>query len=73
MLAKVIVMATGMDDIYVTLDELEIFTRAVERWDIKAMVQLLDYIKICYLAPFNATNEMVYDILNEQAINVQLK
>ncbi|OIT20040.1 PREDICTED: (-)-camphene/tricyclene synthase, chloroplastic-like [Nicotiana attenuata] len=72
MLTKVIAFIVVLDDIYDvygTLEELEIFTDAVERWDIKAMEQLPDYMKICYLALFNSTNEMAYDILKEKGIN----
>ncbi|XP_015162878.1 (-)-camphene/tricyclene synthase, chloroplastic-like isoform X2 [Solanum tuberosum] len=73
MLTKNIALITVIDDIYDvygTLDELEIFTHAVERWDVKAMEQLPDYMKICYLSLFNTTNEMAYHILKEQGINV---
>ncbi|XP_016477039.1 terpineol synthase, chloroplastic-like isoform X1 [Nicotiana tabacum] len=73
MLTKVIVFIVVLDDIYDvfgSLDEMEILTDAVERWDIKAMEQLPDYMKICYLALFNSTNEMAYDILKEKGINV---
>ncbi|XP_059313798.1 (R)-linalool synthase TPS5, chloroplastic-like isoform X2 [Lycium ferocissimum] len=73
MLTKVVAFIVVMDDIYDvygTLNELEIFTDAVERWDIKAMKRLPDYMKLCYLALFNSTNEMAYDILKEQGINV---
>ncbi|XP_015062510.1 (-)-camphene/tricyclene synthase, chloroplastic-like [Solanum pennellii] len=73
MLAKNIAFLVVIDDIYDvygSLDELEIFTRAVERWDIKAMEQLPDYMKLCYLSLFNTTNEMAYHILKQQGINV---
>ncbi|XP_060167938.1 (R)-linalool synthase TPS5, chloroplastic-like isoform X2 [Lycium barbarum] len=73
MLTKVVALIVVIDDIYDvygTLNELEIFTDAVERWDIKAMERLPDYMKLCYLALFNSTNEMAYDILKEQGINV---
>ncbi|KAH0762472.1 hypothetical protein KY290_018545 [Solanum tuberosum] len=73
MLTKNIALIVVIDDIYDiygTLDELEIFTHAVERWDVKAMEQLPDYMKICYLSLLNTTNEMAYHILKEQGINV---
>ncbi|PIN06030.1 Vetispiradiene synthase [Handroanthus impetiginosus] len=53
MLAKTIAMISVIDDTYDsygTVDELEIFTHAVERWDIKEMNTLPDYMKICYKA-----------------------
>lgn len=49
------VLITTIDDVYDvygTLDELELFTNAVERWDKTAMEQLPDYMKICFLALF---------------------
>ncbi|XP_058215794.1 terpene synthase 10-like isoform X1 [Rhododendron vialii] len=57
-------------DVYGTLDELEIFTSAVERWDISAIEQLPDYMKICYLALLNSINEMGYETLKEQGIHI---
>jgi (-)-alpha-terpineol synthase len=56
-------------DVYGTLDELELFTNAVERWDITAMQQLPDYMKICFLALFNSINEIGYYTLKEQGVH----
>ncbi|KAK6129778.1 hypothetical protein DH2020_036485 [Rehmannia glutinosa] len=53
MLAKTIAMISIIDDTYDsygTLDELAIFTDAIERWDIKEIDKLPDYMKICYKA-----------------------
>ncbi|PHT98653.1 (-)-camphene/tricyclene synthase, chloroplastic [Capsicum chinense] len=72
MLAKVTAMATVIDDIYDvygTLDELELFTHAVERMEIDAMDELPDYMKVCYLALFNTTTEIAYHVLKDQGIN----
>ncbi|PIN02387.1 Vetispiradiene synthase [Handroanthus impetiginosus] len=52
-LAKSATMISMIDDTYDsygTIDELEIFTHAIERWDIKEMDKLPDYMKICYKA-----------------------
>ncbi|KAL6962446.1 lysase [Sarracenia purpurea var. burkii] len=57
-------------DVYGTLDELESFTKAVERWDISALEQLPAYMKICFLALFNSINEMGYETLKKQGIIV---
>ncbi|XP_057484919.1 (-)-alpha-terpineol synthase-like [Actinidia eriantha] len=57
-------------DVYGTLDELILFTSAVERWDITAMEPLPDYMKICFLSLFNSINEMGYDVLKEQGVNI---
>ncbi|KAF5949294.1 hypothetical protein HYC85_011287 [Camellia sinensis] len=73
MSTKVYTLMTIIDDIYDvygSLEELELFTNAVERWDISAMEQLLDYMKICFLALFNSINEMAYDALKEQGLHI---
>ncbi|KAL5841831.1 hypothetical protein ACOSQ3_012434 [Xanthoceras sorbifolium] len=73
MLTKVVALITVIDDfydVYGSLDELELFTDAVDRWDLKAMKQLPDYMKICFLALFNSVNEMAYNILKEQGLDV---
>ncbi|KAF8409446.1 hypothetical protein HHK36_005522 [Tetracentron sinense] len=57
-------------DVYGTLDELELFTDAVERWDVNAMEQLPDYMKICFLALYNSVNEMAYVVLKEQGSDI---
>ncbi|XP_058072943.1 alpha-terpineol synthase, chloroplastic-like [Magnolia sinica] len=57
-------------DIYGSLDELEIFTDAIERWDINAMVQLPQYMKMCFLALYNTVNEIAYNILKEQGLDI---
>ncbi|KAM3744344.1 hypothetical protein ACB098_06G046100 [Castanea mollissima] len=52
-LTKVLAMTSIIDDIYDaygTLDELEPFTKAIERWDISSTDQLPDYMQICYCA-----------------------
>ncbi|GMN30025.1 hypothetical protein TIFTF001_047980 [Ficus carica] len=71
MLTRVGVLITLIDDIYDvygTLDELEVFGNVLERWEINDMDQLPDYMKICFLATYNAVNEMGYDVLKEQGL-----
>ncbi|CAA2939102.1 terpene synthase 10-like [Olea europaea subsp. europaea] len=68
-LTKVNALVTTIDDIYDvygTLEELEVFTRIIERWDVNSIHQLPDYMQICYLALNNFVNEMAYDILKEK-------
>nr|AII32470.1 terpene synthase [Populus trichocarpa] len=68
-LTKVTSFITTIDDVYDVygvLDELEAFTEAVERWDVSAVRNLPDYMKLCFLALFNTVNEMAYDHLKEQ-------
>ncbi|XP_073313339.1 (-)-alpha-terpineol synthase-like [Primulina huaijiensis] len=73
MIAKLLVLGTMIDDIYDvygTLDELELFTLAVDRWDINALDHLPDYMKICFFALFNFVNQHSYDVLKTQGFNI---
>ncbi|KAM7522931.1 hypothetical protein LguiA_012833 [Lonicera macranthoides] len=73
MSTKVNSLVTIIDDIYDvygTLDELELFTNAVERWDVSAIEQLPDYMKICFFSLYNSINEMAYDVLKDQNSNI---
>ncbi|ESW04998.1 hypothetical protein PHAVU_011G143100, partial [Phaseolus vulgaris] len=48
---KVIALASTIDDLYDaygTIDELELFTSAIERWDICCLVALPKYMQLCY-------------------------
>ncbi|EXB39111.1 Myrcene synthase [Morus notabilis] len=70
---EVIAFITLIDDIYDvygTLDELELFTNAVERWDTDAMDELPDYMKMCFLAFYNSVNDMAFHLLKEQGIHI---
>ncbi|KAK6124436.1 hypothetical protein DH2020_041813 [Rehmannia glutinosa] len=72
-LTKIAVLITIMDDIYDvygTLDELEVFTETIERWDINGLDRLPEYMRICFLALFNLANEMAYHILRDQSFNI---
>nr|ACF94469.1 germacrene B synthase [Cistus creticus subsp. creticus] len=58
---KVIAMTSVLDDIYDvygTLDELEIFTEAILRWDINTISQLPSYMQIYYQAFIDVYSEM---------------
>ncbi|KAF5205855.1 Isoprene synthase protein [Thalictrum thalictroides] len=71
---KLTTLVTVIDDvydIYATLDEVKLFTNAIERWDVNAVEELPDYMKLCYMAIFNTTNEIGYDILKEQNSNAE--
>ncbi|XP_076911475.1 R-linalool synthase QH1, chloroplastic-like [Bidens hawaiensis] len=70
-LSKAITMITAIDDIYDvygTLDELEQFTDAIDRWDINAIEKLPDYMKICFLGFYNTINEISYNTLKNSEI-----
>ncbi|XP_024172082.1 (-)-germacrene D synthase [Rosa chinensis] len=66
-LCKIVAIIVVLDDVYDvhgTHEELELFTEAVERWDISALDLLpADYMKICY----QALLDIYADIENELA------
>nr|AIS39006.1 terpene synthase 1 [Salvia miltiorrhiza] len=67
--AKIITLITALDDvydIYGTLDELELFTDAIRRWDTESMNRLPYYMQLFYFVIYNLVSEMAYDILKEQ-------
>ncbi|OVA08088.1 Terpene synthase [Macleaya cordata] len=71
-LTKVNSLVTTIDDIYDvygSLDELKLFTDGVQRWDINTMADLPDYMKICFLALYDTTNEMAYHILRKHGVD----
>ncbi|KAK1429352.1 hypothetical protein QVD17_11560 [Tagetes erecta] len=70
-LAKIVTLTTAIDDvydIYATLDELEKYTDAIDRWDIHALEGLPDYMKICFLGYYNTINEIAYNTLADTNI-----
>ncbi|KAE8660928.1 Isoprene synthase [Hibiscus syriacus] len=58
-LTKTIKLVTILDDVYGTVDELEL-------WDVNILNDLPDYMKSCFLALYNTVNEIASDILKEQ-------
>ncbi|XP_041013560.1 myrcene synthase, chloroplastic-like [Juglans microcarpa x Juglans regia] len=72
MLTKVNSLITTIDDVYDvygTLEELELFTDAVERWDTNAMEQLPYYMQMCFLSLHNSINESAFDTLKQKGLN----
>ncbi|MCL7029217.1 hypothetical protein MKW94_005886 [Papaver nudicaule] len=70
---KIACLATVIDDIYDvygSLDELKLFTEAVERWDINTVENLPHYMKICFFAFYNTVNEMSYEVLRNNNLDV---
>nr|AGB05611.1 sesquiterpene synthase 2 [Valeriana officinalis] len=57
-------------DTYATLDEVRLFTQAIERWDVKEIEQLPSYMRVCFLVVFNLINELVFNALKEQDIDI---
>lgn len=68
MLTKFIAILSVIDDTYDaygTLEELKLFTDAMQRWDISAIVQLPDYMKELYKGILNFSNEIEKEMTNE--------
>ncbi|XP_021840973.2 probable terpene synthase 12 [Spinacia oleracea] len=55
-------------DVYGTIDEVELFTNAIKRWDINAIDELPDYMKLTFLALYNTINEIGYQILKQKGV-----
>ncbi|RDX62600.1 Isoprene synthase, chloroplastic, partial [Mucuna pruriens] len=66
---KLLVIVDDVYDIYGTLDELELFTDVVERWNVNTINTLPDYMILCFLAVYNTVNVMAYDIFKERGVN----
>nr|POE87208.1 putative terpene synthase 9 [Quercus suber] len=58
-----------MYDIYGSLDELECFTEAVNRWEMTIMVDLPENMQICYDAMHKFVNEIVGDVSKDHGLN----
>nr|ADK62524.1 geraniol synthase [Phyla dulcis]AMK97467.1 geraniol synthase [synthetic construct] len=72
-LAKTIAILLVIDDIFDTygkMEELALFTEAIRRWDLEAMETLPEYMKICYMALYNTTNEICYKVLKKNGWSV---
>ncbi|XP_063939801.1 beta-bisabolene synthase-like [Daucus carota subsp. sativus] len=70
---KILCLITTIDDvydIYGSLEELELFTDYVTRWDITEIDKLPKNIKTVLLAMFNTTNEIGYWTLKERNFNI---
>ncbi|XP_068312110.1 (-)-germacrene D synthase-like [Pyrus communis] len=61
----VLVVIDDIYDVYGTFEELELFTEAVERWDVSAMVHLPEYMKVCYQALLDLYAEIEEKLENE--------
>uniref|UniRef100_A0A803LNA8 Uncharacterized protein n=1 Tax=Chenopodium quinoa TaxID=63459 RepID=A0A803LNA8_CHEQI len=66
---KFITIIDDIYDVYGTIDELELFTNAIERWNINAVDELPDYMKLTFLALYNTVNEIGYEILKQKGFN----
>ncbi|KAK8484390.1 hypothetical protein V6N11_001648 [Hibiscus sabdariffa] len=71
-LTKFVCILTAIDDmydVYGTLPELELFTEAVNQWDIKAMKDLPEFMGACYLALLDFVNDLELEILKDHGSN----
>ncbi|KAM1256514.1 hypothetical protein PS2_030420 [Malus domestica] len=67
-LTKIIALVSVMDDIYdayATFKELEIFTGAIERWDMNCLDELPDYMQIFYHTLLSVINEIEEEMVKE--------
>ncbi|KAL0443445.1 UNVERIFIED_CONTAM: Germacrene-D synthase [Sesamum latifolium] len=72
MLTKILNMTSILDDIYDvygTLDDLQVFTDLVQRWDANALEQVPPYLRICYEALSDVYIEMENEV--EESYRVQ--
>ncbi|KAK6934150.1 Terpene synthase, metal-binding domain, partial [Dillenia turbinata] len=73
MATKVIQLITVIDDIYDvygSVEELELLTDFVDRWDISEIDKLPNSIKTCLLAVYNTTNEIGYWTIQKRNFNI---
>ncbi|KAL3730994.1 hypothetical protein ACJRO7_027940 [Eucalyptus globulus] len=64
-LTKVMVIVSIFDDvydIYATLEELELFTKAIERWAVDAKDGLPEYMQVCYETLLDLYDEIGYEV-----------
>ncbi|KAG6514955.1 hypothetical protein ZIOFF_025331 [Zingiber officinale] len=57
-------------DVYGTLDEHQLFTDAIDRWDLTAMDKLPEYMKLSFFALFNMVHEEGYWVMKETGLDV---
>nr|F6M8H7.1 RecName: Full=Probable sesquiterpene synthase; Short=SmSTPS [Santalum murrayanum]AEF32537.1 putative sesquiterpene synthase [Santalum murrayanum] len=68
---KVFTMISTIDDIYDaygTLDELKLFTKAMQRWDVGSLDQLPEYMKPCYKSILDVYNEIEEEMANQGSL-----
>ncbi|XP_022777388.1 (3S,6E)-nerolidol synthase 1-like [Durio zibethinus] len=66
---SLIYIIDDMFDVYGKLDELTLFTQAVDRWDYSAIDGLPDYMKICFKALNDITDEISHKVYKEHGWN----
>ncbi|CAM8991640.1 unnamed protein product [Rhodiola kirilowii] len=70
---SIIALISSVDDVYDlygTLEEVELLTDTIHRWDVDSMRQLPHYMKKCYFACYNRVNELAYEVLKLKGVDV---
>nr|E2E2N3.1 RecName: Full=(E)-beta-ocimene synthase, chloroplastic; AltName: Full=Terpene synthase 7; Short=OvTPS7; Flags: Precursor [Origanum vulgare]ADK73614.1 terpene synthase 7 [Origanum vulgare] len=70
--AIIIILVTAIDDVYDvygTLDELQLFTDVIRRWNTQSIDQLPYYMQLCYMTLYNYVSNLGYEILKDRGIN----
>ncbi|CAN0896745.1 (-)-alpha-terpineol synthase, partial [Linum grandiflorum] len=73
-MSKVAILVHIIDDVYDVygfLDELELFTAAIERWDTSELDKLPRYMQLCFMALYNTANQMSnrFDLNQREGFN----
>ncbi|KAK1321034.1 hypothetical protein QJS10_CPA03g00943 [Acorus calamus] len=72
-LTKVNGLITTIDDtydLYGSMDELVLFTDAVNRWELNAPQNLPEYLKVLISALFKTVEEISHEILNKKGVDI---
>ncbi|KAI0493038.1 hypothetical protein KFK09_027314 [Dendrobium nobile] len=72
-ITKINSLITTIDDIYDiygTLDELKLFTNAIEEWNIAATQQLPDYMMKCLTTLFNTMDDIASSFSKEKGLDI---
>ncbi|XP_020100321.1 alpha-terpineol synthase, chloroplastic-like [Ananas comosus] len=67
---SLIAAVNNVYDVYGSPDELELLTKAVDRWNALDINQLPEYMKVCFLALFNTTSDIAYETMKEKGLNI---
>ncbi|KAI3718774.1 hypothetical protein L6452_19658 [Arctium lappa] len=68
---KLVIIIDDVYDVFGTLDELEIFTSAVERWDFEGTGLLPESMKFCMKMLYDTVAEINHELLEEKGWTVQ--